>query len=793
MDEAGPSGTVSNRLGKRKEKSMSIRSFFKPRDTNDAARDTGPICPAAKKQRSSDILYPILESDEVQAGVEINKVLTPSIGQTSTVTSEPIDLSEKSDPPRQPIIEFPHTNFNNKMRKFSKSWYSEYTWLEYSIMKDSVYCKPCRFFANHSRSSSECPFSTTGYNNWKKLGDRCKKHSNSEIHKNAEEKLKLFQLTKTTGRVDQQLDPEFQDEHMRTANLEHIRTVLDIVLFLAQQECSLRGDNETSESLNRGNFIELFHFIGNYDKSIVERLEKLPKNARMMSPDIQNELLEASRQELIDTIKKEVISAGKYAIMADEVKDISKKELLGVSLRYLYDNSVKERAIGFIELENLSAVEIAKQLSAMLVPFDLLKHDCVGQSYDGASVMSGVDGGVQAIIRKSGYVNATYYHCASHRLNLVMSSASNVDPIIASFFDIMDMIYTFFTGVKRHSRFMDIQKHMFPNTQPLELVKACETRWSSRSLQLDHFLRRFDCVLNALSSFEDDADSKTRVAANSLLNEANNKKFLMLVVFFNVLFQESNFCTKSLQNKTLDANQSIILINTLKDQMMNFDFAKVISYGNELCGKYQIQDYDLTKSKRQRRLPASFDSSHVMASVGHNTISSDSELVILLKRVISHVSSELNSRFDMDQQGVMRLCAAFGSTECDIEQELIDNVSKQYGFTVPEAEILVFSRFLKKMQLDEPSLFDIYNIVDENVFPGIRLLLKILITIPQTSVTVERLFSSVKRVKTRLRSKMHTQRLSALSLLSFEKDITRKLNRDNIVQRFSKMKDRRLL
>ena len=84
----------------------------------------------------------------------------------------------------------------------------------------------------------------------------------------------------------------------------------------------------------------------------------MPANSKLISPDIQNELLEASKQELLDIIKSEVQKATRYAILAVEVKDASKRELLGVSLRYVLD----ERVIGLIELESLSAESITQQL-----------------------------------------------------------------------------------------------------------------------------------------------------------------------------------------------------------------------------------------------------------------------------------------------------------------------------------------------------------------------------------------------------------------------------------------------
>ena len=43
-------------------------------------------------------------------------------------------------------------------------------------------------------------------------------------------------------------------------------------------------------------------------------------------------------------MKHEVENAHCYAILADEVKGASKKELLGASLRYIHKGNVRERA-----------------------------------------------------------------------------------------------------------------------------------------------------------------------------------------------------------------------------------------------------------------------------------------------------------------------------------------------------------------------------------------------------------------------------------------------------------------
>lgn len=74
------------------------------------------------------------------------------------------------------------------------------------------------------------------------------------------------------------------------------------------------------------------------------------------------------------------------------------------------------------------------------------------------------------------------------------------------------------TGTKRPAASLDIQHERYSNDQVFELMHSCNTRWSSNSMEVERFLRRFDCILDTLSLFEpDDQDAETRLATKSLL------------------------------------------------------------------------------------------------------------------------------------------------------------------------------------------------------------------------------------------------------------------------------------
>ena len=71
-----------------------------------------------------------------------------------------------------------------------------------------------------------------------------------------------------------------------------------------------------------------------------------------------------------------------------------------------------------------------------LIQHENIKEKLIGQTYDGASVMSGHINGVQAQLQPE-YPFAHFVHCAAHRLNLVLcQAASSISPVKIFFVNI---------------------------------------------------------------------------------------------------------------------------------------------------------------------------------------------------------------------------------------------------------------------------------------------------------------------------------------------------------------------
>lgn len=73
-------------------------------------------------------------------------------------------------------------------------------------------------------------------------------------------------------------------------------------------------------------------------------------------------------------------------------------------------------------------------------------------------------------------------------------------------------------------------------------------------------------------------------------------------------------------------------------------------------------------------------------------------------------------------------------------------------------------------------------------------LLKVLLTVPMTTSEAGRSFSTLKRIKTFQRNTMAQDRLSALAMLSMERDMIMKIPDFNqrVIDKFAASKDRRM-
>ena len=136
--------------------------------------------------------------------------------------------------------------------------------------------------------------------------------------------------------------------------------------------------------------------------SVFEKQLQLRGGGRFtgVSPDIQNDLINCFDNIVEDEILKEIDECSFLSIHVDETTDVSTKEHLSMIVRLDKGSDIVERQLGYVDVSSdRTANALSAVIKGKLVQHDNVADKLIGQTYDGASVMSGHLNGVQTQIQ----------------------------------------------------------------------------------------------------------------------------------------------------------------------------------------------------------------------------------------------------------------------------------------------------------------------------------------------------------------------------------------------------------
>ena len=118
--------------------------------------------------------------------------------------------------------------------------------------------------------------------------------------------------------------------------------------------------------------------------------------------------------------------------MCDGIQDITLENQESIVIIYIDENlKVQEKCIGFYSSTLSTSESIANILNDTNIRLGLSIFNLRGQCYDGASNVSAVYKGTQALVQKEQPL-AYYTYCSSHRLNLVCKSVAQSKALLGS-------------------------------------------------------------------------------------------------------------------------------------------------------------------------------------------------------------------------------------------------------------------------------------------------------------------------------------------------------------------------
>ena len=235
--------------------------------------------------------------------------------------------------------------------------------------------------------------------------------------------------------IDVQLD-NILSERIKE-NREKLLPIVGAVILCGRQNIPLRSHRDDAKHYympgnNPGNLQEILNFLSRFGKNCAfkDQLQYIPKSATYRSKNIQNELISVCEDMILSKLTTEIKKATFFAILADEVADVSNKEQMSLVIRFVNDNSeINEVFLSFLHCDDgLSGEAISKKIVQAVQHFSIGMNLCRGQGYDGAGNMAGKCSGAAARLQQQ-YPNASYVHCGSHVLNLCIASACTIHAI----------------------------------------------------------------------------------------------------------------------------------------------------------------------------------------------------------------------------------------------------------------------------------------------------------------------------------------------------------------------------
>jgi hypothetical protein len=607
-----------------------------------------------------------------------------TVTNSDSAGSKTGDLSlNVGNKPTQPILsKYPTTKFGAKDRSFNADWYHKYPWLEYSVRHDAGFCYACRHFQIGSCTGRIDPaFVKNSYRNWKKATGKdglLKKHAESLNHRAA---MQVWQQHRTACKekaafgVDQQLRDIAQEDIQ--SNRFYLKSIMEVVLTLAHQNIPLRGHDESESSLNPGNFLTIFNLLVSHDPHLKQKRLSAPKNATYLSPEIQNSVLSILAKMVKEQICSEVTESGAYTIMADETRDVSKTEQLSIVLRYVFQGHVYERFLGFVPLDDLSSAGIAHSITGALSESHIDLNLCVSQSYDGASVMSGRVGGIQAKI-KDLCPQATYCHCYAHRLNLVLVNCCKVIPEVHEYFSLLQSLYVFVSSAAVHCVFERVQENMkikAPKYTPVRLKRLSDTRWACRVESVQAIRKGYPAITQTLCQIVDgDANRERAVEARGLWHQIQSLQFIVCTIVFEKVLLLTNGLSEVLQAKELDLAAAVDLVDTTRDTLQNWrnNSASWTKLWTDIASMVKDNGLSMELSRKpRRRLKQStrMNESVVMETVGvrrdemEELESEDIDLdthyrISIYNATLDQIIGEMDRRFSVESRSLMTAASA---------------------------------------------------------------------------------------------------------------------------------------
>ena len=395
-------------------------------------------------------------------------------------------------------------------------------------------------------------------------------------------------------------------------------------------------------------------------------------------------------------------------------------------------------------------------------------------------------------------VNAVWCPCYNHALNLTLSKSSNVQAIRNCLGVITEVVGFFNASAKRN--------FVIKNMLNSQLVSLCETRWVERHKALLKFNFELPQIIDALDNISNWNDRTTSSKARTLLSAIRESDFIVSLGCAVHVFSLTKGLSELFQKKSLDLleakNCIKDLLNVLNRKRENSEemFAEIFRAAEktiiEKDGSFTYKRIVQRQTCREN-VPSDTLEEYYRRSI----------YIPLLDALIL----DINTRFSKENLQCLQIYSFLPEniiklTHKDVV-ETVSSISNVYGailgLSIEHVPALEFTSEVelwqgKWLRMNEEGgskslptdLSVVFDLCDHVQYPFTHKLFQIIKTCPVSVASAESSFSTLRRIKTWLRTRMTQDRLVGLALLNVHRDIL--VNVENVIERFAKSGNRKL-
>ena len=466
------------------------------------------------------------------------------------------------------------------------------------------------------------------------------------------------------------------------------------------------------------------------------------------------ELLKAINFPIEKEIVQEIRASPYFSLILDEATDLSTSKQLGVAVKYIAVDTghVKCRFLKMLDMSryiHADATNIFDCLTQFLkdpgsnglIP-EIPIANLAATATDGASVMMGKENGVVSRLKR--IVPAMVgTHCAAHRLALAVCEAAKSVKWFESMEKSINAIYTHFS----RSSTLTAQLHEMQsvlNMPQLALQRPTSTRWLSIGYSVKALRRNFKAV-NAV--LEEEA-SRGEPVAMGLTKQMQDPAYIISLHLLSDILETLNELSLVFQKKDLN----LLHVKTI----VNAKLAALEKLEEDVySGGYMIKAKD--------------DFPEQFRSCKHDHFAAKA------KEFLSKIICKVQRRFpNVENLSLLGLLLPQNARRA--KHESIMNLARNFG--IDEADFLNEFRSYQTLQLEHlPESIDgivacMWNTNDSSEMttasPLVSKILARLIVMPGSSAEVERVLSTMKRIKTPIRNRLASTTVDWLIRITME-------------------------